>query len=287
MVLDGPLHVKEANRYQSVKALFDAQTQRAITEIENTRVTSGVRVWKLYNHGFVVRTPSVTLGFDLVRGWYDGTRTVGLSDEWANRLINQIDVLTLSHPHGDHADAVMRDFAFAHGVPVVADKTIFDEIVSAPLMIRPDRLDPNAAADPQTSTPFVTAVTRHGAHVGILPYPGHQNDCPNDVFLVRTPEGVTVMHTGDQANDDDWRWIDHVKDKQRVDILLVNCWTDLLERMIAGVKPGLVITGHEVEMSHDPSHREAFWRSIQRFRGLETQPHAILFWGESIAWPVK
>ena len=39
-----------------------------IKQIEETRVSEGMQIWKLYNHGFVARTPSITVGFDLFRG---------------------------------------------------------------------------------------------------------------------------------------------------------------------------------------------------------------------------
>ena len=42
--------------------------KEAIDEIEQTEILDGARIWKLYNHGFIIRTRSVTVGFDLVRG---------------------------------------------------------------------------------------------------------------------------------------------------------------------------------------------------------------------------
>ena len=32
-------------------------------------VASGVRIWSMYNHGFIIKTPSTVLAFDLVHGY--------------------------------------------------------------------------------------------------------------------------------------------------------------------------------------------------------------------------
>jgi hypothetical protein len=64
--LDDILHIESAPRKEIVQKFFRDRMERVIVEIENTRVTSGIRVWKLYNHGFLVRTPTVSFTFDVV-----------------------------------------------------------------------------------------------------------------------------------------------------------------------------------------------------------------------------
>ncbi len=76
-----------------------AQSDRLIKELEDTRVTIGARIWKVYDMGFIVRTKTVTLAFDLVSGATAGCKDFSLSAEELNRLIKQCDVLFISHKH--------------------------------------------------------------------------------------------------------------------------------------------------------------------------------------------
>src|SRR5262245_35936045 len=57
--IDDILHIESAPRKEIVQKYYRDRMQRVIEEIERTKVTSGVRVWRLYNHGVLVRTPTV------------------------------------------------------------------------------------------------------------------------------------------------------------------------------------------------------------------------------------
>jgi hypothetical protein len=46
---------------------YQASMARVVTELAQP-VTSGFRVWAMYNHGFIVKTASTTIAFDLVEG---------------------------------------------------------------------------------------------------------------------------------------------------------------------------------------------------------------------------
>ena len=281
MLLDGPLHLVDAGRFRSTRDFLVNRLTSAIASIEQTTVTQGARLWKLYNHGFVLRTPTVTIGMDLVRGWRfteAKDEYYGLSPEWVERLVNQVDLLTMPHNHGDHWDRVVRDRALVRGLPMIIEETIFTELSDHPLIHRPSRALTN-------SQPAGLGVTTGKGHtVQITVYPGHQNaETPNNVYLIRTPEGFTVMHTGDQSEDLDWHWIDGVRLHQRVDLLLPNCWSNDMARLVAGVRPRWTIFGHEVEMAHAPSNRESYWRSFQLFRGMAEPRNLVLGWGEEVA----
>jgi len=287
MVLDGPLHLVDANRFRSVHDFFMRRMTRTIEEIEKAKVDEGCRIWRLYNHGFVVRTPSVTIGIDLSRGWRlseDESDDFGISPELSKRLVSQIDLLTLSHNHGDHCDPVVRDQCFEAGIPIFADGSIYPEVVEQTLLIRPERLTPVAAANPSVPPVFDKVSVANCKEIDMIVYPGHQApEAINNVYLFRTAEGRTIMHTGDQSWADDFAWIDRVGDQHEVDVLITNCWTDDPHRVVWGIRPKIVITGHETEMAHEPSHREAYWRSFQIFRGWPEPIVHVLCWGEGVS----
>lgn len=280
MLLDGPLHLVNANRFRSTRDFLVQRLTRAIESMEETTVTQGAVLWKLYNHGFVLRTPTVTVGLDLVRGWRfteNRDEYYGLAPEWVERLVAQVDLLTITHNHGDHHDKLVRDFALQQGIPLVMEASIFVDLPEQPLVHRP-------VHSPVPGQPAVLSLqTGQGDTMQLFVYPGHQGaSVPNNVYLLRTPEGFTVMHTGDQSEDLDWAWLDTVGLHHRVDLLLPNCWTTDMTRMVAGVRPRWTVFGHEVEMAHTPDHRESYWRSFQLFRDQETPRNLVLGWGEEV-----
>ena len=113
--------------------------------------------------------------------------------------------------------------------------------------------------------------------------PGHQGKLINNVYAVKMPSKNFIMHTGDQANSDDFSWIDNLFNKIRIDILIPNCWTTDLPRMKNGVKPDLIIMGHENEMGHTVSHRESFEKSYKILDKVLADK-AVLNWGEKFIY---
>ncbi len=286
MLLDGPLHLVDANRFPSTHAFLMGRLTRTIEDMERTTVKAGACLWRLYNHGFVVRTPSVTIGMDLAGGWVleDDAglpHYYGLEASWRQRLVAQLDLLTVSHHHGDHADPLIRDEALRRDIPVLVAPGIYADMAH-PYLRRPMRWSTpgvlNASGIPWSRIHLARDNVLH-----VLVYPGHQGvEIPNNVYAYRTPEGCTVLHTGDQSGDGDWAWLDRVGDDMEVDVLIVNCWTTDMARLVQGVRPQIVVTGHEMEMSHTPDHRESYWRSFQLFRDQQTPPAYTLCWGERV-----
>ena len=86
----GSLHV--FNFYKSMMDKVDAEM--------NDEVIEGIRIWMMYNHGFIVKTPVHVFAFDLVDGYsgWQSSRSYQLPDQ----LINEIEVLFVSHEHMDH-----------------------------------------------------------------------------------------------------------------------------------------------------------------------------------------
>ena len=66
--LDDILHIESAPRKPLVQTFYHTRMEKAAAEIERTEVVEGMRIWKLYNHGFFVRTPTVSFTFDIMRG---------------------------------------------------------------------------------------------------------------------------------------------------------------------------------------------------------------------------
>jgi L-ascorbate metabolism protein UlaG (beta-lactamase superfamily) len=255
-----------------VQEFFHRSIQRAVANIEQTQVKQGAAIWKLYNHAFVVRTATATIGFDLTRAHSAGVEEFALPDELMTRLVRQCDALFVSHYHRDHADEwVARQFLHLDK-PVVAPESIW-----VGTEIHPQIRHLSRDADQVHSLP----VQQGRRALEVVVYPGYQGTrIPNNVTLVITPEQLSFCHTGDQSNTESFAWIDKVKTRHRVDVLMPNCWTTDLIRMIRGMQPRLVITGHENELGHSIDHREANWRTYERLEGSQA-PWVLMTWGES------
>ncbi len=270
MLLDTVLHDEKAPHRAPVQEFFRQRMNLLVNELETEKVTSGADVWKLYDHGFIVRTPAVTLMFDFTRAYSAGDESFAIPDEIAARILKQCDVLFITHRHGDHADPWVAEEFLKTGKPVIAPNSVFPDGSFSENLTRLDR-----------SVDIKHALTlSEEISVEVVVYPGHQgSELENNVYLVTTPEGFTVCHTGDQSNPDDFAWIDTIGKNFDVDLLFPNCWTPDIKRVVKGIAPKLLITGHENELGHSIDHREPNWLTYDRLQEVST-PYILMTWGE-------
>jgi len=271
-MIDGVLHNTGADERKSIHEYFEATWVKGMEEIEKTQVNKGAMIWKFYLSGFVVRTPTVTLAFDLTGGRENMESGVAAEDDVLKRIINQCDALFISHSHPDHANEWVAQAFIDQGKPVVSpidtwkDKPIHKKIThfeSVPHLLHK------------------LSIQNGKRELRVVLYPGHQATFPNNVSLVFTPEGMSFSHTGDQGgNRDDFIWMDEVGRHYSVDVLMPNCWSRDLVRMANGFNPRLIIPGHQNAMGHKIDHREPFWLTYQRAHGVNS-PMIQLSYGES------
>jgi L-ascorbate metabolism protein UlaG (beta-lactamase superfamily) len=299
-LIDAVLHDTRAPNRPEVQTFYHTRMEETAQSLETTKVTSGLRIWKMYNHGFIARTATVTVAFDLFRGpaqfrWDapDGRKGIPspdfpISDELAKRLVQQCDVLFVSHPHDDHADPFVVTTFLEQGKPVIGPENVFQ---GKPLGEKITHLKREA------HTEQTLAIQNGQRNLKVVIYPGqqYQDGGPqNNVSLVITPEGLSFAHNGDQINDpypayqEDFKWIDAVREHHRVDVLMTNNWTMDMARMAKGFNPKLVLLGHQNEMGHQMNDRVPYWGDA-KFLGLNVDearaagyPVLNMAWGESI-----
>jgi L-ascorbate metabolism protein UlaG (beta-lactamase superfamily) len=228
--------------------------------------------------GFLVRTPTVSIAFDIVPGMPSKiTSGFAIPNELIQRLVEQADLMFISHMHYDHANQDVARMFLERNKPVIAPEGLWESVSDlAPRLTYPKR-----STDTVHSIPV-----RNGAQgLKVVAYPGHQGKAPLDnVHLVTTPDGFTVVQTGDQSGFEgpggDFDWIAQIGRDHHVDVLLPNCWGNELGRTIRGINPELVITGHENEMSHTVDHREDYTQTYNHL--FEPRyPAIVMAWGES------
>lgn len=283
LLLDGVFHDVYAPHREPVQEFYKSRMEQAIIEIEQSEISHGARIWKLYDHGFVIRTRSVCIGFDLIRGLSAGAEGFPIEEDLMERIISQCDVLFISHYHGDHAEEWVAQTFIDQGKPVLAPPAVWAGMPIHQSMIHLER-----------ASHVVQTLPLKGGEksLELVIYPGHQGEhIENNVSLVKTPEGLCFVHMGDQSYSNDFSWMDEVHKHFDVDVLLPNCWTTDIVRVTKGFKPAVMITGHENELGHTIDHREPYWLSYQRREGSDRfggsrdtgydTPLILMTWGES------
>jgi len=279
IMIDNVLHEEKAQHRPAVQAFYRERIQNAIREIGTLKVNSGAVIWKLYNHTFIVGTPSLTVGFDIQRG-IPGNENFAFSKEMIRSLIDVVDVLFISHYHGDHADDWVAATFIEQNKPVITPEGLWEKLPIYSKIIHPERTVEKVQD---------VYLPNKDINLKMVVCPGHQgSNILNNVYLVFAPDGTCLAHTGDQSNTDDLAWIDIIGNKYAIDVLMINSWSyypDL--RLSKGFKPKLIKPGHENELNHTIDHREPYWLNYVRLGNDPSYPWIQMAPGERFHYNTK
>ena len=263
--LDAMLHEEKYDNTEPFCDFIDSRIGKVIEDMKNP-VKKGVKIYKIYNDGFVARTKSANIAFDLVRG--ECKKQKLLSDDQIDAIIEKCDVLFLSHNHGDHVDKYVVNKFIEAGKPVIAASNILPDLKGVT----------HYRSETEILDEEVTL--KSGEKLQVKIFPGHQSPMMCNIYVVTTPDKYTFAHTGDQYDKNDMEWIATIKDNApKIDALTINCWSYQIAEAIKGFNPRHVITGHENEMGHTIDHREAFWLTFQKMEPVE-HDYVVMAWGE-------
>jgi len=282
-LLDAILHDKYAAHRPAVQRFYNTQIITALEEMQHLSVEEGAKIWKLYNMGFIVRTKSITIAFDLVSGESAKSDGFIISNEIISRIVNQCDALFISHRHRDHKDLWISEQFLSQNKPVVAPPQVWE---GKPIH---EKITHLARKSHELQK---LPIKNNTLELDVVVYPGHQmSSHENNVSLIISPEGISFAHMGDQINEGnfmiDYEWIDHVKEHHKVDILLPPSWTNEIYRIVQGFNPRLVIPGHENELGHTIDDRVPFWGDSEYLEltypelKASDYPVVLMTWGES------
>lgn len=258
--LDAILHNTAFDKSDILQQYIKTRILSVVEDLDKP-LTENLKIYKIYNDGFLLRTKSLTVAVDL-----DGRQGQIVNDSLMNLLVNRSDILFISHNHSDHGDVNVVNMFQAQGKQVYAPDEFwpenekinhiwFDKGKDLTMKVRNQKLK-------------------------VRVYPGHQDKLHNNIHVFTLPEGYTVAHLGDQYLEEDMEWIQHIyKEVKNLDVLIVDCWILKLQEVIASFDPKLVVTAHENEMFHTIDHREAFWLTYYKMQPV-TKPYLIMSWGE-------
>jgi L-ascorbate metabolism protein UlaG (beta-lactamase superfamily) len=269
--LDEPFHLRSAANVPAVGNFLRQSVDSAIAQIRRERVTSGATLWKLYNQGWVVRTANHTWAFD----FYEGPDRARMTDEQIDAILGRLDAVFYSHWHSDHVAMRVVKRAVDKRVPVFLPP--FPEGgQGGGARSQAASLGSAAVVVPPGADGEVSGITYHA-------YPGHQDGMPNNC-IAATADGMTILHAGDQRWAADSTWIDRVGDELAVDVLLPPIWMiDDTEkgRWVQGIRPRVIIPGHENELQHGFDGRFPYHRDYDLLTPLSQEWYAMA-WGERV-----
>lgn len=267
--LDMLLHDTGNDNSPDALSFLNHRVGKVATQMAEPVASATYELYKIYNAGFVARTPSVNLAFDIVRGLCNDTPMI--ADSVMQQIVDHCDIMFITHNHSDHGDPAVVEMFLKAGKPVVAIPEFMPDDTRL-IHMRP-------ADGSHTDEPFKLP---SGEQIRLMIFPGHQDHLMNNLYVITTPEGFTFANSGDQyqSKSEDMEWIPSITPLlPKVDIFMLNCWNTRLPQIINAFDPRYVVTAHENEMGHTIDHREAFWLTFQKFTPLAT-PFVVMGWGE-------
>ena len=265
--LDGLLHDTRNDNSEAFRSFVTSRVTKLLADLEKP-FKRGVRIYKIYNEAFVVRTKSATIAFDFSRCRCRGHKDPIVPTELAEKIVAKCDALFLTHYHRDHVDSHIVDLFVKAGKPVVAAPNILADKEGVTHRRNEEGID------------NFELKLKSGKALQVSIIPAIHGKVMNNVYVVTTPDKYTVCHTGDMSGKSNFKWIPTIKDKvAKIDALLVNCWTGAIAKAIPGFDPRYVITGHENEMGHTIDHREAYWLSFTKLANVDYK-YVVMAWGE-------
>lgn len=263
ITLDQFLHDADYSKRTALYTFVNERMARMLTTMDKP-VFSGVRVYKLYNSGFILQTLKTTVAIDLVPG--GNTNKPFLTDSVITEIVRRCDALLITNSDSRHAKkSVAKEFATA-GKKVFVPQGLWSGLGESVVPVGGDTVQTVEAA---------------GMTLHILP--GHNGKNTNNIYIMDFQGRGVVAHTGAQDNDADYDRISQIHSQYDTDILLTRSANLRLEDMLAGFQPRMVITAHENEMESTVDKRESYWATQKRLKRLAELniPNVVMTWGES------
>lgn len=262
--IDEPMLIEDASMLDCVGEFFQTRMDSFLDAFLKSKPGDETIIWKLYNHGEIIQTRDISIAIDLIQGF----DKIQWDPEKMRLLVDKVDVLMISHKHSDHADMRVVDMFVKAGRPVVVPEILKEDYKnnSSITVVRDGTLE------------------FPGARVRV--YPSFQKETLNNVYLVKTDSGKTIMHLGDNNNifNAGHEWFRKFKNPINVDILIPNIWSPDLASLVKYIKPGRILSSHEHELGHSPSGRRTYKYVYEVLKTID-MPYYVPAWGEPVTLP--
>lgn len=270
LLIDAVTHEPKPIENPAVKDFLARRMNHVLEDLDKPlKGRKSLRIYKLYNCGIIFRTRDITVAVDI-----NGRDGALIPDEIMERIVDHIDILFLTHNHGDHFDSHVRDFCHKKGIPIHATDEIFKNDIQVNHVWKEE--------------PYSFDITLPKGRLAVTALPGHQDALHNNIWVVTMPNGKVVAAMGDQYDGErkDLEWLKDIhKTLPRIDVLSMDCWIHDFDAHLAGFNPRLLVSQHENEIgAHGIDHRESFWMTMYKNRYFNTVtatvPWVLMAWGE-------
>jgi len=232
-------------KYPILYYLRNSENQ-AFDEIRNTKITSGLRVWQLYNIGIIVKTPEKCFSIDL-------------NSRFAEKMIDVLDFAIVSHTHSDHYTMSFIKAMVDAGKPVYGTWQYFkskninvilkDKTVSiGPLQVK-------FTMSSQGTTPCLITQISFGS----------------------STNSFVLIHSGDIDK------LEGLPSGEKVDLYILNTDSGMDSvPAVLKVNPNVAVFSHLLEMSHTNNQRLNYKYAASKNQEIKTGQGLFLTWGESL-----
>src|SRR4030043_699210 len=284
-----------------IYSLIKVRLDQALKEISTIKVPKGnIKIWYIYNMGIIAKSEDKTIAFDLAGDYV----YPNMAD-----FTKYIDILVISHFHGDHINRSVFKEALKNGVTVIipGDKVLFNgnDFVRDPegedavtLIKRRNGIDSDnfISIKPQEKTIIKSIeITAYPAkHIHNPDEEDSFTDTPVNWYYVNL-SGFIILHMGDGTS------FDYQPDftNKNIDVFITHSTTldprtnDSLDKLVPNVST--ILPMHILELGHgsDIVNKNHNWymsyQSILEnysngyYKGLQGKTRFIpMIWGESI-----
>lgn len=247
-IKDDPFGKTMEERYPILRYIRFVE-ERALAEIKATRVESGIRVWKLYNMGTIVKTKDACFSFDL---WPMTTDFSGV-----------LDFAVVSHVHDDHYSQVLLDALIAKG------KTVYSPFYKKGVIITKDRIVQQGSLEIEFR---VSSQVQFGVPSLITTV-----DCGPSESRFR------ILHSGDSNRASDFPRLGPI----HLAFSQWDYWNENPDDgLYHSIAYGTKVFDHRLELAHSIGQwRGPFEEAYARIEELGIEADAqIIMWGETFAF---
>ncbi len=243
--------------FSAMKEVYGGRSERLVKLLEGPSPEEGVDVFKFYNAGIILKSAGECVAIDL-RSQF----AIPFTPKEIKAIVKKVDVLFITHFHGDHTDTPLIEAFLKAGKNVFApDPTaISRELAEA----YPNNFISVYKEDGESVVQVGGALVRaFGARH--LIWSKRENACPNNVYLVEMG-GLKFVHTGDNGDVEVYKKIgkDH-----KVDVLFPAIWAKMISA-ITHTGAERVVTIHEQELGHQPHARVEYRWIYDQIEDMKT-----------------